>query len=78
MYSKAIVLLMLFIYIEVLISSMLSISLVGVDHYRHVVLPLCAVNKIRDVLPSDEYTGHQHPTATYSIFEHKANYVFLV
>ena len=26
--------------------------------YRRVVLPSCAVNKIRDVFPSDEYTGH--------------------
>ena len=40
----------------------LQLALWGWDHlghYRCVVLPSCAVNKIRDVLPPDKFTGHQ-------------------
>ena len=40
--------------------------------HRRVVLPSCAVARIRSEFPSDEYTGHQDPPATpqYSLLVH--------
>ena len=57
-------------YQEISILGIRAVDLVGLaalgQAYRRVVLPSCAVAKIRQEFPSasEEYTGHQYPHAT--------------
>ena len=41
---------------------MVGLAILGHRH-RRVVLPSCAVSKVRSEFPSEEYTSYQHPPA---------------